>query len=57
MPYITLKTFGTKEFIYKGEAKKIDYEGAEKAFSFTIKAVQNGNYDIVIFDELSIALY
>jgi len=57
IPNITLETFGTKEFIYKGKAKKIDYEEAEKAFSFGIKGMQSGNYDIVIFDELNMALY
>jgi len=54
---ITLETFGTKEFIHKGKAKKIDYEEAEKAFSFGIEGMQSGNYDIVIFDELNMALY
>jgi len=57
IPNITLETFGTKEFIYKGKAKKIDYEEAEKAFSFGAKGMQSGNYDIVIFDELNMALY
>ncbi len=54
---ITLETFGTKEFIHKGKAKKIDYEEAEKAFSFGIEGMQSGNYDIVIFDELNMVLY
>jgi cob(I)alamin adenosyltransferase len=54
---ITLKTFGTKEFVYKGKAKKIDYEEAKKAFSFGIEGMKSGNYDIVIFDELNVALY
>ena len=57
IPNITLETFGTKEFIYKGKAKKIDYEEAEKAFSFGSEGMQSGNYDIVIFDELNMALY
>jgi cob(I)alamin adenosyltransferase len=57
IPNITLKTFGTKEFIYKGKVKKIDYEEAEKAFSFGIEGMKSGNYDIVIFDELNMALY
>ena len=57
IPLITLKTFGTKEFIYKGKAKKIDYEEAEKAFSFGVEGVKSGNYDLVIFDELNMALY
>jgi cob(I)alamin adenosyltransferase len=57
IPNITLETFGTKEFIYKGKAKKIDYEEAEKAFSFGIEGMQSGDYDIVIFDELNMALF
>ena len=57
IPNITLETFGTKEFVYKGKAKKIDYEEAEKAFSFGVKGMKSGNYDIVIFDELNMALY
>jgi len=54
---ITLRTFGTKDFVYKGKAKKIDYEEAEKAFSFGAERMQSGDYDIVIFDELNMALY
>jgi cob(I)alamin adenosyltransferase len=57
IPNITLKTFGTKDFVYKGKAKKIDYEEAEKAFSFGVEGMQSGDYDIVIFDELNMALY
>lgn len=57
IPNIILKTFGTKDFVYKGKAKKIDYEEAEKAFSFGVKGMQSGDYDIVIFDELNMALY
>lgn len=54
---ITLETFGTKEFIHKGKAKKIDYEEAEKAFSFGAEGIQSGDYDMIIFDELNMALY
>ncbi|MDD5015962.1 MAG: cob(I)yrinic acid a,c-diamide adenosyltransferase [Atribacterota bacterium] len=57
IPNIVLETFGTKEFIYKGKAKKVDYEEAEKAFSFGAKGMRSGDYDIVIFDELNMALY
>ena len=57
IPDITLETFGTKDFVYKGKAKKIDYDEAEKAFSFGVEGIQSGNYDIVIFDELNMALY
>lgn len=54
---ITLETFGTKEFIHKGKAKNIDYEEAEKAFSFGAEGIQSGDYDMIIFDELNMALY
>jgi len=57
IPNITLKTFGTKDFVYKGKAKKIDYEEAEKAFSCGMEGVQSGNYQMVIFDELNMAIY
>jgi len=57
IPNITLKTFGTKDFVLKGKAKKIDYEEAKKAFSFGVEGMQSGDYDIVIFDELNMALY
>ena len=57
VPNITLETFGTKEFIHKGKVEKIDYEEAEKAFSFGVEGMHSGNYDIVIFDELNMALY
>ena len=57
IPNITLETFGTKEFVHKGKVEKIDYEEAEKAFSFGVDGMQSGDYDIVIFDELNMALY
>jgi cob(I)alamin adenosyltransferase len=57
IPNIILVTFGTKDFVYKGKAKKVDYEEAKKAFSFGIVGMQSGDYDMVIFDELNMALY
>ena len=57
IPNILLMPFGTKDFVYKGKVKKIDYEEAKKAFSLGIVGMQSGDYDIVIFDELNMALY
>ena len=56
IPQITLKTFGTKDFVYKGKAKEIDYEEAEKAFQEGVQGANSGQYDLVIFDELNVAL-
>ena len=48
IPNITLKTFGTKDFVYKGKAKQIDYEEAEKAFICGMEGVHSGEYQMVI---------
>ena len=56
IPQITIKTFGTRDFVYKGKAKEIDYQEARKAFTEGVRGVQNGQYDIVIFDELNMAI-
>jgi cob(I)alamin adenosyltransferase len=56
IPEITLKTFGTKDFIYKGKAKEIDFEEAKRAFAEGVEGALSGKYDIVIFDELNVAL-
>lgn len=56
IPQITVKTFGTKDFVYKGKAKEIDYQEAKKAFSEGVQAAKSNQYDIVIFDELNVAL-
>ncbi len=56
IPQITIKTFGTKDFVHKGKAKEIDYQEARKAFKEGTEGVFSGKYDIVIFDELNVAL-
>ena len=56
VPQITIKTFGTKDFVYKGKAKEIDYHEAKKAFTAGIQGAQSGQYDIVVFDELNVAI-
>ncbi len=56
IPQITIKPFGTKDFVYKGRAKEIDYQEARKAFAEGVQGATSGKYDIVIFDELNVAL-
>ncbi len=53
---ITIKTFGTKNFVYKGKAKEIDYQEAKKAFEEGVSGARSGTYDMVIFDELNVAV-
>jgi len=56
IPGITIKTFGTKDFVYKGKAKEIDYKEAKKAFAEGTEGALSGQFDIVIFDELNVVL-
>ncbi len=56
IPQITIKTFGTKDFVYKGKAKEIDYREAKKAFLEGVQGAQSGQYDLIIFDELNVAI-
>jgi cob(I)alamin adenosyltransferase len=56
IPRITIKTFGTKDFVYKGKAKEIDYQEAQKAFEEGASGARSGKYDMVIFDELNVAV-
>jgi len=57
IPQITIKTFGTKDFVHKGKAKEIDYQEAKKAFIEGVQAANSGQYDMIIFDELNVAIY
>jgi cob(I)alamin adenosyltransferase len=57
IPQITVKTFGTKDFVFKGKAKEIDYQEAKKAFTTGVQGAKSGQYDIVIFDELNVVIY
>jgi cob(I)alamin adenosyltransferase len=51
---IVVQQFGTGSFIKKGPTK-IDRTLATKGFGAAEDAVKNGNYDVVILDELCIA--
>ncbi len=56
VPQITIKNYGTKDFVYKGKANEVDYQEAEKAFTEGVQGAQSGQYDLVIFDELNVAV-
>ena len=56
IPQIEIRTFGTPDFVYKGKAKPVDYHEAEKAFQKGVAGVCSGLYDLVIFDELNVAI-
>ena len=55
IPNVTLKQFGTPEFIM-GKPSKKDYERAKKGFEEVKRIIQSDKYDVVILDEANIAI-
>lgn len=55
-PYLTLKQTGRKTFISKSNPDPKDLQLAQEGFSMAKKAVQDNEYDIVILDEINLAI-
>jgi cob(I)alamin adenosyltransferase len=56
LPNLTLKAFGRGEFVTEKPAGKEDVALANEALALAEEAVRGGRYDVVILDELSVAL-
>jgi len=56
LPNLTLKAFGRGRFVTEKPAEKVDVEFAEEAFALAEEVVKSGEYDIVILDEINVAL-
>jgi cob(I)alamin adenosyltransferase len=55
-PYLTLKQIGRKTFVSKSNPDPKDLQLAQEGFSMAKKAVQDNVYDIVILDEINLAI-
>lgn len=55
-PYLTLKQVGRETFISKSNPDPKDLELAQEGFGIAKKAIQNKEYDIVILDEINLAV-
>lgn len=55
-PNLTLKAFGRGKFVTTKPPEKEDVELAQEALQLAKEVVQNGKYDIVILDEINVAL-
>ncbi len=51
------KVFGKKGFVTKDDLTKKDFNLAEQGFNFAQKAIQSKKYDLIILDEINIAVY
>jgi len=56
LPNLTLKAFGRGRFITEKPPKKEDINLAEEALALAEEVIGNGEYDIVILDEINVAL-
>jgi cob(I)alamin adenosyltransferase len=55
-PNLTLKQVGRETFISKPNPDPRDLQLAQEGFSIAKKAIQNREYDIVILDEINLAI-
>jgi len=53
----TIKPMGRKGFIYKRSCEPLDQVMAESALEEALFQVVNGDYDVVILDEINVAVY
>jgi cob(I)alamin adenosyltransferase len=56
IPNMTLKQFGLPTFVKKGEPTEEDLKLAREGFQFAKDAIQNKKFDMVILDELNVAI-
>jgi cob(I)alamin adenosyltransferase len=56
LPNLKLKAFGRGKFITEKPAGKDDIVLAEEALALAEKVVRSGEYDIVVLDEINVAL-
>jgi len=56
IPGFEIRQFGRKEFVDRDRPSRVDRELAAKGMAFARKVLAEGKYDIVILDELNVAL-
>lgn len=56
LPNVTLKAFGRGKFVTAKPPEKEDVQHAEEALTLAEKTVRSGEHDIVILDEVNVAL-
>jgi len=56
LPNLTIRMSGLDSFVMRGNAAAIDIELAQKGLDTAGKAIMSGKYDMVILDEINVAL-
>jgi len=55
-PYLTIKQVGRETFISKSDPDPKDFQLAQEGFGMAKKAIENKEYNIVILDEINLAV-
>lgn len=55
-PLLTIKMIGRNTFVSKTAPDSVDIQLAQEGFSFVKKAMENQEYDIIILDEINLAV-
>ena len=55
-PHFTVKQFGRDEFVSKKNPEQIDIDYAQQGLTHAQKIISEGKYDVVILDEINVAL-
>ncbi len=55
-PCLTICQMGRETFVSKTHPDPVDIEWAQKGFALAKEAISSGNYDIVILDEINVAV-
>jgi len=56
LPNLKLKAFGRGKFVTEEPAGREDVKLAEEAFALAEEVVKSGEYDVVVLDEINVAL-
>ncbi len=56
LPNLTLKVFGRGKFVTEKPPRKEDADSANEALTLAEEKVKSGEYDVVILDEINVAL-
>ena len=55
-PHLTIEQMGRETFISRAHPEPIDIQLAQEGFTLAKKAIENEEYDIVILDEINLAI-
>ena len=56
LPHLTIRMFGLDSFVMRDNPAAIDIELAQKGLDMAKKVIKSGKYDMVILDEINVAL-